>query len=95
MNKQGRESCPQCHVGLLHPRKVMFFGTHRGEPVSVPNVPAWVCDVCRYREFDGVALSDLQLAFGRDEPIRSKPPKSNDNAGGTRPLPPTESGKRD
>jgi YgiT-type zinc finger domain-containing protein len=95
VNKQERETCPQCQVGLLHPRKVIYFGTHQGEPVSVPNVPAWVCDMCRYREYDDVALSDLNLAFGREQAIRSKPPRAKDSAGGTRPLPPTESGKRD
>jgi hypothetical protein len=78
----------------MQPRKVYFFDMHKGKPVGIPNVPAWVCDVCRYREYDDIALSDMLMAFGRQQPSRPEPRKPDHSSGGTRPLPPTERGKK-
>jgi len=53
-------SCPECQVGFLRPRHSSYFTEHDGQVVSVPDFPAWVCDVCGRREYDHTALAELQ-----------------------------------
>lgn len=52
--------CPECQLGTLEPRTVSFFTVRNGQPVTVPDFPAWVCDVCGRREYDSAALAELQ-----------------------------------
>lgn len=53
-------SCPNCQVGVLQPRLVTYFAVQRGQVINVPGFPAWVCDICKYREYDPNALAELQ-----------------------------------
>jgi YgiT-type zinc finger domain-containing protein len=54
-------SCPECQAGRMH-RKAITYMTYIGdELISVPNFPAWVCDVCGRREYDNQALNQLSL----------------------------------
>ena len=53
--------CPECQGGRMH-RKAVTYMTYIGdELISVPNFPAWVCDVCGRREYDNQALNQLSL----------------------------------
>jgi hypothetical protein len=38
-----------------------------GHIVSIPNFPAWVCDLCGRREYDPQALSQLQLIMHQND----------------------------
>ena len=51
--------CPECQVGNLLPRRVSYFTMEGKSLVSVPDFPAWVCDVCGRREYDSSALAEL------------------------------------
>ena len=53
--------CKECLAGVLHLRHVTYFTWVDEELVSVPNFPAWVCDVCGRREYDLHALNQLNL----------------------------------
>ena len=43
----------------MHLRHITYFTWLDEELVTVPNFPAWVCDVCGRREYDAQAISWL------------------------------------
>jgi YgiT-type zinc finger domain-containing protein len=45
----------------MHRRYITYFTWLNDELITVPNFPAWVCDVCGRREYDAHALSRLSL----------------------------------
>ncbi len=51
--------CSECHSGVMHLRYITYFTWLNEELVTVPNFPAWVCDVCGRREYDSRAVSWL------------------------------------
>jgi YgiT-type zinc finger domain-containing protein len=54
-------TCTECQAGRMY-RKAVTYMTYIGnELISVPNFPAWVCDVCGQREYDNQALNQLSL----------------------------------
>jgi hypothetical protein len=59
-----RDVCPECQVGTLQSRTVPCYATLRGTVVTIPYFPAWVCDVCRYCEYDEAALEELRSILG-------------------------------
>jgi len=43
---------------------------YEGRILSVPDMPAYVCDICGYQEFDYQAMQSLYLLMGRsDDPL--------------------------
>jgi len=52
--------CPECQAGMMRPRYVTYFTWLNDELVTVPNFPAWVCDVCGRREYDERAITWLK-----------------------------------
>jgi YgiT-type zinc finger domain-containing protein len=66
--------CPECQSGMLHLRHLTYFTRLDNELVSVPNFPAWVCDLCGRREYDGRARAWLNTLLnpetGRANPAR-------------------------
>lgn len=65
-------TCPECQVGRLKHRFVAYFTWIGRDYVSVPDFPAWVCDVCSYCEYDTRALRRLNLLLS---PIVDEPAK--------------------
>ena len=76
--------CVECNTGVTRLQYLTYFTWLNGELITVPNFPAWVCDVCGRREYDGRAVSWLNTLLnpesGRksaarsgDQPQRSKP----------------------
>jgi YgiT-type zinc finger domain-containing protein len=51
--------CTECQAGVMHLRHITYFTWLNEELVTVPNFPAWVCDVCGRREYDARAISWL------------------------------------
>lgn len=45
----------------MHRRFLTYFTWLGDELITVPDFPAWVCDVCGRREYDLQALSQLTL----------------------------------
>ncbi len=56
--------CPNCHIGLLHPRRVTLAKPLHSVLVTVPNVTMWVCDVCDERAYDGALMRYIELLLG-------------------------------
>lgn len=60
-NNQELITCPECHVGRLKRRYVAYLTWIGRGYVTVPDFPAWVCDVCGFREYDTRAMHRLNL----------------------------------
>lgn len=73
MSSQPYLHCPLCRIGTFRPKKVSYFKIRGGQLVSVPNFPAWVCDVCRHREYDPSALAELNFLLARKESPQQRP----------------------
>lgn len=61
MSETQQESypCNECQAGVMHLQHITYFTWLNEELVTVPNFPAWVCDVCGRREYDSRAISWL------------------------------------
>lgn len=53
--------CTDCQAGQMHRDMVTYFTWLGDELITVPDFPAWVCDVCGKREYDPYALNQLTL----------------------------------
>lgn len=53
--------CSECQAGQLHLQLVTYFTWLGDELITVPDFPAWRCDVCGRREYDLQALNQLSL----------------------------------
>ncbi len=53
--------CNECQAGQMHRRFLTYFTWLGDDLITVPDFPAWVCDVCGRREYDLQALSQLNL----------------------------------
>ena len=51
--------CNECQAGMMHLQHITYFTWLDEELVTVPNFPAWVCDMCGRREYDSRAISWL------------------------------------
>jgi len=76
--------CPDCAVGLRRLRYLTYFTWHQHQLITVPNFPAWVCDVCRARTFDFRALTMLKTMLDSSTP--RKQPRPSRNFGAKPPL---------
>lgn len=80
--------CTECAAGVMRVRFITYFTWLGDELITVPNFPAWVCDLCGRREYDVRAVSWLSMLLN---PNAGKP--SNEAKKQT-PLPPKRSGQR-
>ncbi len=62
-------ACPRCTVGRCRPRKTTFAEVYHGQLLSVPNVNAFVCDVCHFAEFEQATLETLWEELYGDGPL--------------------------
>jgi len=53
--------CSECSIGMMHKARVTYFTWLADELISVPDFPAWICDVCGKREYDAQALNRLAM----------------------------------
>lgn len=58
--------CSECQTGILRLRPITYFTWLDDELVTVPNFPAWVCDVCGRREYDNRAVMRLNTLLTHD-----------------------------
>jgi YgiT-type zinc finger domain-containing protein len=60
--------CPACHLGRMHLRMTVYSRQFGETIISVPNTPAWECDVCHEREFDPQAVQRIEMLVGQAGP---------------------------
>ncbi|MCS7010205.1 MAG: YgiT-type zinc finger protein [Anaerolineales bacterium] len=65
--------CHECQAGVMRLQFVTYFTWLDQELITVPNFPAWVCDVCGRREYDQRALASLQVMLNPEagRPVQS------------------------
>ena len=78
--------CNGCPAGIMHRRHITYFTWLGEELITVPNFPAWVCDMCGKREYDERAVSLLSMLLS---PEAGKPSRR------IKPAPQRGSRKRD
>ncbi len=64
--------CPECISGIMRLRFMTYFTWLNDELVTVPNFPAWVCDLCGRREYDHRAISWLNTLLNPETGGRKK-----------------------
>ncbi len=63
--------CNECQAGQMRRVFVTYFTWLGDELITVPDFPAWRCDVCGRREYDMQALNQLSLLLN---PNAGSPP---------------------
>ena len=58
--------CNECPAGVMHMRHITYFTWLGEELITVPNFPAWVCDMCGKRQYDERAISWLSMLLSPD-----------------------------
>lgn len=77
--------CSECQTGVYKPQYLTYFTWLHQELITVPNFPAWVCDVCGRREYDARAINWLNTILNpeagksksRTKPKASEPPSAS------------------
>ncbi len=67
--------CSECQAGVMRLQYITYFTWLGDELITVPNFPAWVCDVCGRREYDEKSISWLTMMLSPDagKPTGRKP----------------------
>lgn len=63
--------CRECQAGMVRLYYITYFTWLGDELITVPNFPAWICDVCGKREYDERAVAWLSALLNPDA---GKPP---------------------
>jgi YgiT-type zinc finger domain-containing protein len=72
-----RFTCPECQTGILRLEYITYLTWLADELITVPDFPAWVCDVCGRRDYDPQAISWLNVLLN----ARSSHPKRRKKRG--------------
>jgi YgiT-type zinc finger domain-containing protein len=90
-NTQESFPCSECQAGMMHLQHLTYFTWLDEELVTVPNFPAWVCDMCGRREYDARAISFLVAILnpetGKTATPKRRPRLPLKKRDGTRPSP--------
>jgi YgiT-type zinc finger domain-containing protein len=76
-------TCPECRSGVMRLSYITYFTWLNEELVTVPNFPAWVCDMCGRRDYDSRAISWLNTLLNpmtgkrRSFPRHPRPPRTD------------------
>jgi len=72
------QSCNRCQAGQKHLRMVTLITWIGEDMITVPDFPAWVCDICGHRSYDNRALAQLSLVLNPDagQPINRPYPQA-------------------
>lgn len=64
--------CRECSAGVMHLRHITYFTWLGEELITVPNFPAWICDMCGKRDYDERAISWITMVLSptAGEPTR-------------------------
>ncbi len=68
-------SCPECQAGVMRLDYLTYFTWLDHELITVPNFPAWVCDVCGRREYDQRAIAWLAAMLNPETGRPSSAPR--------------------
>jgi YgiT-type zinc finger domain-containing protein len=72
-SEEKQYSCPSCHGGHVALQRVAYLTWINGELITVPDFPAWICDLCGEREYDQRALTWLNIILSPDTGRKKHP----------------------
>ena len=72
-SKEQRHPCTTCHAGHVSLQHVVYYTWLSGELITVPEFPAWICDMCGKREYDQRALSWLNIILNPETGRKQQP----------------------
>ena len=52
-------ACPRCTVGRCLAQRTTFAEIHHGQLLVIPNMRAFICDVCKLAEFEQETMEAL------------------------------------
>lgn len=83
--------CVECHAGIMQPRQLTYFTWLGDELITVPQFPAWICDVCGRRAYDEKSIVWLNMILDPNagKPTTNKrrtPPPPRPRTGTSRPI---------
>lgn len=58
------KQCETCHIGTMHPMKAAYNTWLQNQFVLVPNVDAWLCDVCGDFIHDPDTIASIEILVG-------------------------------
>ncbi|NWF69337.1 MAG: YgiT-type zinc finger protein [Chloroflexi bacterium] len=81
MSQRMSYTCPRCQIGQCRPVTLTYTRLYQGTLLSVPDMPAWTCDICGLQEYDQQMLGQLERLIGQGSlpprpALGDKPPKS-------------------
>ena len=60
------QSCQKCQGGRKHLQTITLMTWLGDDLITVPDFPAWICDLCGHRLYDTHALAQLSLLLNPD-----------------------------
>jgi len=64
--------CSECQTGHMRLKHITYFTWLNNELITVPNFPAWVCDICGRRDYDADAITLLNTLLNPETGRQSK-----------------------
>ena len=61
--------CEFCRIGTLRAKTITYTRVYNDHLISMPNVTAWVCDVCGDLLYDQTTVLRLELLLGSDDSL--------------------------
>ncbi len=66
VDKLPTQPCLNCQGGRKHMHAVTLMTWLGNDLITVPNFPAWICDMCGHRNYDNQALAQLSILLNPD-----------------------------
>jgi YgiT-type zinc finger domain-containing protein len=66
--------CENCRIGRYRPTTLAYVTDLDGEILIIPNVPAYVCGVCRRNQYDPAYMIFVQHLLDQDERAQQPEP---------------------
>lgn len=69
-------TCPRCGVGRFRLALSTYVRMYGATLITVPNLPAWECDICHHRDYDSEVVQQIEVLISPagPPPNRYQPP---------------------
>lgn len=84
------QPCLKCQGGRKRLRSATLMTWLGDDLITVPNFPAWICDICGHRNYDAHALAQLSMLLNPEAgtPVQLNIPPAESNSPANTPPPP-------
>lgn len=71
--------CEVCHIGTLNPVHSTYTSWLQDQFIMVPDLNAWLCDVCGEFQFDSDIIARIELLLGNQPAVQSRSRRTDGN----------------